>query len=103
MELSYFSLLYFFKDFIYLFMSNRERERERERQRHRQREKQVLCKEPDVGLDLGTLGSRPGLKADAQGVILGSRDRVPHQASCIEPASPSACVSGSLSVSLMNK
>ena len=35
----------------------------------------------------------------AQSVILGSRDRVPHQAPCVEPASPSACVSASLCVS----
>ena len=35
----------------------------------------------------------------AQVVILGSWDRVPHR----EPASPSAYVSASLSVSLMNK
>ena len=41
----------------------RDRERERERQRHRRREKQVLCREPDVGLDPGTPGSRPGPKA----------------------------------------
>ena len=40
-----------------------ERERERERQRHRQREKQAPCREPDVGLDPGSLGSGPGLKA----------------------------------------
>ena len=43
----------------------------------------------------------------AQVVILGSWDRVPHQAPCREPASPSACVSASVSaslcVSLMNK
>ena len=39
----------------------------------------------------------------AQGVILGSGDQVPHQAPCMEPASPSACVSTSLCVSLMNK
>ena len=38
------------KLFIYLFM----RERERERQRHRQREKQAPCREPDVGLDVGS-------------------------------------------------
>ena len=40
-----------------------------------------------------------------QGVILETRDRVPRQAPCMEPASPSACVSASLSlsVSLMNK
>ena len=30
-------------------------------------------------------------------------DQVPHRASCMEPASPSACVSASLCVSLMNK
>ena len=39
----------FFKDFIYLFM--KDRERQRERQRHRQREKQAPRKEPNVGLD----------------------------------------------------
>ena len=37
----------------------------------------------------------------AQGVILETRDRVPRQAPHMEPASPSACVSASLS--LMNK
>ena len=39
----------------------------------------------------------------AQVVIPGSWDRVPHQAPHREPASPSAYVSGSLCVSLMNK
>ena len=39
----------------------------------------------------------------AQSMIPGSWDQVPHQAPCKEPASPSACVSASLSVSLMNK
>ena len=34
----------------------------------------------------------------AQGVILESQDRVLHQAPCMEPASPSACVSASLSM-----
>ena len=38
----------------------------------------------------------------AWGVILETRDRVPHQAPCMEAASPSACVSAPLSVSLMN-
>ena len=52
---------HFFKDFIYLFM--RDTERESERQRHRQREKQAPRREPNVGLDPGILGSRPGLKA----------------------------------------
>ena len=31
--------------------------------RHRQREKQAPCREPDVGLDPETPGSRPGPKA----------------------------------------
>ena len=54
--------LYFFKDFIYLFMRNTERER----QNNRQREKQAPCSELHVWLSLGTPGSHPGLKADAQ-------------------------------------
>ena len=44
----------------------RDTERERKRQRHRQREKQALCREPDVGLDPGSPGSGPGLKAGAK-------------------------------------
>ena len=55
---SYF-ILFFFKDFIFLFIHDIERER----QRYRQREKQAPCREPDVGLDPGSLGSGPGLKA----------------------------------------
>ena len=35
----------------------------RERQRHRQREKQASYREPDVGLDPGSPGSRAGLQA----------------------------------------
>ena len=42
------------------------RDTEREQQRHRQREKQAPCGKPNVGLDPGTPGSCPGLKADAQ-------------------------------------
>ena len=45
----------FLKDFICLFMTDRERKRER--QRHRQGEKQAPCREPDVGLDPGSPGS----------------------------------------------
>ena len=37
-----------------------------ERQGHKQRERQAPCREPDVGLDPGTLGSRPGPKAGAK-------------------------------------
>ena len=44
----------------------REKEREWERQKHRQREKLAPCREPDVGFDPRTPGSRPEPKADAQ-------------------------------------
>ena len=37
-----------------------------ERHRERQRGKQAPCRGPDAGLDPGTPGSRPELKADAQ-------------------------------------
>ena len=50
---------FFFKDFIYLLM----RDTHTEKQRHRQREKHAPCRDPDVGLDPRTPGSRPGLKA----------------------------------------
>ena len=42
------------------------RDTERERQRPRQREKQAPCREPDVGLDPGTLGPCPEPEADPQ-------------------------------------
>ena len=44
-------------------MRGRERETETERQRHRQRAKQAPCREPDVGLNPGSPGSRSGPKA----------------------------------------
>ena len=46
------------KDFIYLFV--------RDTERKRQREKQAPCREPGVGLDPGTPGSCPQLKANTQ-------------------------------------
>ena len=48
------SFVFVFKDFIYLFI---------ETERERQREKQASYREPDVGLDPGPPGSRPGLQA----------------------------------------
>ena len=49
----------------------------------------------------GQPGWRSGLAPPAgQGVILETLDRVPRQALCMEPASPSACVPASLSLSL---
>ena len=53
-----FFIFIFLKDFIDLFL------RDRERGRHRQREKQPSCGEHDVELDPGTLGSWPEPKAD---------------------------------------
>ena len=44
----------------------RDRQTERERQSHRQREKQAPCREPDVGLNPGSPGSHPALKAGAK-------------------------------------
>ena len=51
-----------------------------------------------------SLGGIPGWLSGlalpaAWGVILESQDLVPRQAPCMEPASPSACVSASLCVS----
>ena len=71
------TVLYFFKDFIYLFMRQRERERERERERQRQAEGEAALR-----------------------MILESQDPVPRRAPCLEPTSPSACVSASPSLSL---
>ena len=47
---------------------------------------------------LGRLGGSV-VEPLAQGGILEPRDRVLHRAPCMEPASPSACVSASLSLS----
>ena len=48
-------------------------------------------------------GSAIELLPLAQGMIPEYWDRAPHQAACMEPASLSACVSASLSLSFMNK
>ena len=53
---------------------------------------------------LGQPGWLSGLAPpSAQGVIQETQDRVPRQDACMEPASPSARVSASLFLSLMNK
>ena len=55
---------------------------------------------PSECLKLGQLGWLSGLAPPSvHGVILEPWDRVLHWALCMEPASPSACVSASLSVS----
>ena len=59
-------LLFFFKDFIYLF--DREREAASERRNKSRRSgrgrSRLPAEDPDVGLDPRTPGSRPGPKAD---------------------------------------
>ena len=50
--------IYFLKNFLFIH--------ERERGRDMGREKQAPRREPDAGLDPGTLGSHPEPKADAQ-------------------------------------
>ena len=52
-------------------------QRERERQRHRKKEKQAPCREPDVGLDPGSPGSRPGLQAVLNRWATGAAPGVP--------------------------
>ena len=50
--------IYFYFKILFIY-----RDAERERQKHRQREKQAPRREPDVGLDPGSPGSRPWLQA----------------------------------------
>ena len=63
-----------------------EREREREREAETQEEGEAgPCREPDVGLNTGTPGSRPGPKADAKplshpGIPYPDFNRSPHPA-----------------------
>ena len=54
-----FFILIFKKYFIYLFMRHTHTHTHTERQR----QKQAPCREPDVGLDPGSPGSQPRLKA----------------------------------------
>ena len=54
------------------------------------RKKQIPLKYADLG-SLG--GSAVWCLPSAQGVILGTRDRVPRRDPCMEPASPSASLS----------
>ena len=55
------SFFFFFKDFIYSFMTDREREAETQAEGEA-----APCREPHVGLDPRTPGSRPGPKAGAK-------------------------------------
>ena len=60
--------------------------RERERGRDTGREKQAPCRKPDVELDPGTPGSRPGPKAGAKPL---SHPGIPHLISL----TPNSCLS----------
>ena len=60
------------------------------------KKKQKQKKKPRDPWVAGWLSSL--VPAFSLGVILETWDRVPHQAPCMEPASPSACVSASLCV-----
>ena len=120
----FFSVRFFFLRF-YLFIH----ERHTERQSHRQREKQAPHRDLDVGLDPRSPGSRPGLVVLSRlgcplmaylkrqlgipgwrsglapdfgpGRDPGDPGSNPTSGSrCMEPASPSAYVSASLSLSL---
>ena len=53
---------------FYLFIRERQREREREREAETQAEGEAgsMHREPDVGFDPGSPGSRPGPKAGAK-------------------------------------
>ena len=61
------------------------------------------CFHSSLGFEIKPLGGSLGGAAVwrlplAQGMILETRDRIPRRAPCVEPASPSACVSASLSL-----
>ena len=57
-----------FLNFLFIYDSHREREREREREAETQAEGEAgsMHREPDVGFDPGSPGSRPGPKAGAK-------------------------------------
>ena len=66
----------------------------------------MICNIDIIMACCGQLGWLSGLALpSAQGVTMGTRDRVPRPAPCMRPASPSARVSPSLCVcmSLMSK
>ena len=60
-----FYFLFFFK-FLFIYDSHREREREREAETQAEGEAGSMHREPDVGFDPGSPGSRPGPKAGAK-------------------------------------
>ena len=59
-------ILTFFKIFLFIYDSHRERERERETETQAEGDAGSMHREPDVGFDPGSPGSRPGPKAGAK-------------------------------------
>ena len=57
---------FFFIKFLFIYDSHREREREREAETPAEGEAGSMHREPDVGFDPGSPGSRPGPKAGAK-------------------------------------
>ena len=58
--------LFFFFKYFYLFIYDSHREREREAETQAEGEAGSMHREPDVGFDPRSPGSRPGPKADAK-------------------------------------
>ena len=58
----------FFNFYLFMIVTHRKREREREREAETQAEVEAgpMHREPDVGFDPGSPGSRPGPKAGAK-------------------------------------
>ena len=61
-----FIYFYLFLFFFLIYDSHREREREREAETQAEEEAGSMHREPDVGFDPGSPGSRPGPKAGAK-------------------------------------
>ena len=74
-----------------------EKEKWRKRKKMRKRKEKKMNRKKKEGQPRWLSGLA---LSSVQGVILETRNRVPHGAPCMEPVSPSACVSASLSLSL---
>ena len=61
-----FFLFFFFKVFLFIYDSHRGRVREREAETQAEGETGSMLREPDVGFDPESPGSRPGPKAGAK-------------------------------------
>ena len=57
---------FFFNFYLFMIVTQREREREREAETQAEGEAGSMHREPDVGFDPGSPGSRPGPKAGAK-------------------------------------